>query len=127
MVRIPVLILFGLLSAPLMEVLSVIWMRTAPMAMDLTANYFAMVVLPAALVLHFVIALLLWKAFEPNPKVGGAIYLGTHIATQASILTYLGNPAADVALFCLTLLGSGGLILFVFDRYFWCPHCIPPD
>ena len=69
MVRIPVLILFGLLSAPLMELLSVIWMRTAPMAMDLTANYFAMVVLPAALVLHFVIALLLGELADQALRV----------------------------------------------------------
>ena len=75
MIRFPVLILAGLLSMPLMEVFSMLWFRVAPANLDLTANYFLMVVLPAALVLHFLMALLLWKAFEPSPKTGGAVYL----------------------------------------------------
>lgn len=124
--RFPALILAGLLSMPLMEVFSVLWLQAAPVSLDLTANYFLMVVLPAALVLHFLMAVLLWKAFEPNPKIGGAVYLGTHIITQVTELTLLGNPLADVVSYGLVLLFSGSLILYVFDRYFWCPQCAGP-
>jgi hypothetical protein len=126
MIRFPVLILAGLLSMPLMEVFSMLWFRVAPANLDLTANYFLMVVLPAALVLHFLMALLLWKAFEPSPKTGGAVYLGTHITAQVIELSYLGNPLADVVSYGLVLLLSGSLILFVFNRYFWCPQCAGP-
>ena len=126
MIRFPVLILAGLLSMPLMEVFSMLWFQAAPANLDLTANYFLMAVLPAALVLHFLIALLLWKAFEPSPKISCAVYLGTHITTQVIELSYLGNPLADVVSYGLVLLFSGGLILFVFNRYFWCQQCAGP-
>jgi len=123
MFRIPILLLAGLLSAPLMEVFSVMWMRIVPAEIDLTANYFVMVVLPMALLLHFIMALVLWKPFESRPRVGGVVYVGAHVITQATMLTLLGNPPFDVALYVLMLLISGGLIQFVFHRYFWCPAC----
>lgn len=126
MIRIPALILAGLLSAPLMEVLSFFWMQIVPLNVDLTANYFVMVVLPMALVLHFLLALLCWKAFEPAPGAGSVIYLGTHMLAQGTMLTVLGNPALDVAFFCLALLTSGSLVLFVFNHYLWCPRCAAP-
>ncbi|MFV2091034.1 MAG: hypothetical protein ACC642_10265 [Pseudomonadales bacterium] len=126
MVRILLLIVAGLISAPLMEVLSVIWFRTLPAGIDLTANYFLSVVLPMALILHFIMALLLWKVFEPDPKRYCTIYVGTHVLTEAAMLTILGNPMADVALFCLTVIASGALVMTVFSRYFWCPACAAP-
>ncbi len=128
MVRILLVVLAGIASTPLMEVLAVLWMRTLPADIDLTANYFLSVVLPMALVLHFAMALLLWKVFEPSPRRNPAIYLSSHILAQATMLTVLGNPLADVVFFCITLLGSGTLVMTVFNRYFWCPTCAaPPD
>jgi len=123
MIRYPILIFAGLLSAPLLEIASIIWMQIMPQSADLTANYFPTVVLPVALLLHFIMALVLWKAFEPAPKSGGATYLGCHVVTQIIMLNYFHNPAADIAMFVLMLLISGGLVLFVFNRYFWCPQC----
>lgn len=126
MIRIPLLILAGLLSVILMEIAGALWMRIVPTGVDLTANYFVMVVLPMALLVHFVMCLLFWKAFEPTPRLGGAVYVGTHVIAQASELTFLGNPPADVAMYCLMLLISGAITQFVFDRYFWCPQCAGP-
>lgn len=126
MIRIPLLILAGLLSAPLMEIAGFFWMRAVPAEIDLTANYFTMIVLPMALLVHFAICLIFWKAFEPTPRIGGVVYVGTHVVTQGGLLTVLGNPLADVGLYCLMLLISGGLTQFVFDRYFWCPQCAGP-
>ena len=125
-IRIPILLIAGLASAPLMEIFGVLWMRSAPVEVDLTANYFLMVVLPVALLVHFLFCLVLWKLFEPSPKVGGATYVGTHILAQASLLTSLSNPPADVAVYCLILFISGGFTQFIFHRYFWCPQCAGP-
>lgn len=123
MIRFPVLLLAGLLSAPLMDLGSVAWMQMMPPSIDLTANYFAMVVLPVALILHFAVALICWKAFEPSPLAGSVVYLGTHLVAQALMLNLLLNPLADILVYDLILLGTGSTILFVFNRYFWCPAC----
>jgi len=123
MIRYPVLVVMGLLSAPLMEIISMICMHLLPASFDLTANYFTAVVLPMALFLHFLMALILWKAFEPAPRSGGAVYVGAHMAAQAVMLNSFFNPPADIALFLTIILGSGTLMIFVFNRYFWCPQC----
>ena len=116
----------GVLSAPLMEVLSMLWLKILPANADLTASYFTAVVLPMALLLHFAMALILWKAFEPEPIRGGAIYLTAHLVTQGLMLAVFHNPVADIALFLAVLLASGCLMVFVFNRYFWCPQCAGP-
>lgn len=123
MIRYAVLLLMGVLSAPLMEVLSMLWLKLLPANADLTASYFTAVVLPVALFLHFAMALILWKAFEPEPIKGGVIYLGAHVITQGLMLNTFFNPPADIAAFLAVLLASGSLMVFVFNRYFWCPHC----
>ncbi len=126
MIRYLILVVAGLVSAPLMEVGSLVWMDAAPIYLDLTANYFVMVVLPVALLVHFSMALICWKAFEPITPRGAPVYLGTHLAAQAAMLSVLGNPLMDILPFLITLLVSGSLILFVFTRYFWCPRCAGP-
>ncbi len=123
MIRYPVLILMGALSAPLLEILAMFWMQVLPAGFDLTAHYFTAVVLPVALFLHFVMAIVLWKAFEPAPLSGGAAYLGTHLLVQGIMLKGFFNPPLDIVYFLSVLLMSGCLMLFVFNRYFWCPHC----
>ena len=126
MIRYPVLILMGALSAPLIEILSMVWLQILPANADVTASYFTAVLLPVTLVLHFSMALLLWKAFEPAPYKGGAVYLGAHLITQGLMLHTFHNPPADIATFLAILLASGALMIFVFDRYFWCPQCAGP-
>lgn len=126
MIRYPVLILMGALSAPLTEVLSMVWLQILPTGVDLTANYFTAVLLPVALLLHFAMALVLWKAFEPAPIRGGVAYLSAHLITQGLMLNMFLNPAADIAAFLAVLLASGSLVIFVFNRYFWCPQCAGP-
>ncbi|HEY5647140.1 MAG TPA: hypothetical protein VIS76_14410 [Pseudomonadales bacterium] len=94
-----------------------------PAGLDLTGNYFLMVVLPVALVLHFSMAVLLWKAFEPSPGPSSAIYLGAHATAQAILLNLFLNPIQDILVYLLVILASGSLVLFVFNRYFWCAAC----
>ncbi len=126
MVRYPILVLAGLLSAPLMEVLGMLWLDVVPAEADLTASYFPTVVLPVAIVVHFLAALILWKAFEPAPKPAGVVYLLSHMAAQGAMLATFNNPPGDILAFLGILLLSGSVILFVFDRYFWCPQCAGP-
>ena len=126
MTRYAILILMGVLSAPLMEVLSMLWLQILPANADLTGSYFTAVVLPMALLLHFAMALILWKAFEPAPIKGGAVYLGTHLIAQGLMLNTFFNPPADILAFLAVLLASGCLMVFVFNRYFWCPQCAGP-
>jgi hypothetical protein len=125
-IRYSVLILMGALSAPLMEVFSMLWLKLLPGSADLTANYFTAVALPVALFLHFSMALILWKLFEPAPVPGGAAYISAHLIAQGILLGMLHNPPADIAIFLAVLLASGCLMIFVFNRYFWCPACAGP-
>jgi hypothetical protein len=125
-IRYALLILMGVLSAPLMELLSMLWLKLMPTSADLTANYFTAVALPVALFLHFAMALILWKAFEPAPIPSGAAYLTAHLIAQGILLKVFFNPAADIAAFLAVLLASGCLMIFVFNRYFWCPQCAGP-
>ena len=123
-IRIPLLLAVGLICAPLMEFGTLFWFEALPAGMDLTGNYFLMVVLPVALVLHFVVALALWKVFEPAPRQGAAIFLATHVVAQALLLNQFNNPVGDILSYCLVLMVTGGGVLFVFNRYFWCPECM---
>ena len=123
MVRYPVLVLAGLLSAPLMEILGMLWLDLVPAEADLTASYFSTVVLPVAIVVHFLAALVCWKAFEPAPKSGSIVYLLSHMTAQGAMLATFNNPLGDIVAFLGVLLASGSVILFVFHRYFWCPQC----
>ena len=116
----------GALSAPLMEIFSMLWLKLLPGSADLTANYFTAVVLPVALFLHFSMALILWKVFEPAPIPGGAAYISAHLIAQGIMLSLFHNPPADIAAFLAVLLASGCLMIFVFNRYFWCPACAGP-
>ncbi len=123
MIRFPVLIFAGLLSAPLLDLGSIVWMKFLPPGLDLTANYFLMVVLPVVLVLHFTMALVLWKAFEPSPFLSSVAYLGSHLITDAVMLKLVMNPLTDILIYLLIILASGSSVLFVFNRYFWCRTC----
>jgi len=123
-IRIPLLVLAGLICAPLMEFGTMFWFEALPASMDLTGNYFLMVVLPVALVLHFLMALVLWKVFEPAPRQGTALFLSAHVVAQALLLNQFNNPPTDILIYCLVLIASGSAVLFVFNRYFWCQECM---
>ena len=49
MVRILILVVAGVLAAPLQEVLGVVWMRALPLSVDLTGNYLLMVTMPVVI------------------------------------------------------------------------------
>ena len=126
-VRAGLVILAGLLSAPLTDALSILWMNLAPADLDLTGSYFLSVVLPAVLFLHLVMACVLWKAFEPEPTRNPVIYVATHAVAQAAMLNLFNNPAADILTIIAIVIVSGTAVMALFRRYFWCEHCSVMD
>lgn len=119
-------VLAGLVSAVLTEVLSFVAMNVAPSSIDLTGNFFVSVLIPVVLCVHVAMALLFWKAFEPNPLRNPVIFIVSHAAFQSAELVTFGNPARDIVLYVIIIVVSGALVSAVFRRYFWCPACAQP-
>lgn len=121
--RVFLVILAGLLSAPLTDLLGIYWMGLAPADLDLTGSYYLSVVVPAVLFLHLLMALVLWKLFERDPTRNPIIYVATHVIAQVAMLNVFGNPTADIAIYAAIVMLSGGAVMGMFRYYFWCPHC----
>jgi len=125
-VRIALSIFAGLLSAVLTESLSVVAMKAAPLGMDLTGDFFVSVLIPVVLCVHVAMALVFWKAFEPNPLLNPILFVAAHAAFQSAELATFGNPMRDIGLYVAIIVASGTLVSWVFRRYFWCPACAQP-
>jgi len=121
--RIALSVLAGLLSAVLTEVLSFLAMNVAPAGVDLTGNFFLSVLTPVVLCVHTGVALVFWKAFEPNPLRNPLIFIAAHAVFQVAELTTFGNPGRDILYYVVVIGLSGLLVTTVFYRYFWCPAC----
>ena len=109
----------GLLSVALSEIFSITWMTVAPANLDLTANYFLSVVVPAVLLVHLTMTLIFWKALARNPGRNCGLFIGTHAIAQAAALFLMNNPPADIASYVAIILLSGALVSTVFRRYIW--------
>ncbi|MCB1683620.1 MAG: hypothetical protein R3E82_14025 [Pseudomonadales bacterium] len=121
--RVILVILAGLLSAPLTDLLGIYWMGLAPADLDLTGSYYLSVVIPTVLFLHLLMAVVLWKLFAREPTRNPVIYVATHVIAQAGMLNAFGNPTADIATYATIVLLSGGAVMGLFRYYLWCPHC----
>ncbi len=119
MLRTALAFIAGLVSVALSEAFSVTWMMIAPANLDLTANYFLSVVVPAVLLVHLSITLIFWKALAPNPGPNCGFFIGTHAIAQGAALFLLNNPPADIASYVAIILLSGALVSTVFRRYIW--------
>ena len=122
--RILILIIAGVISAPLLDVVSMAWMRSAPMGIDLVGNYFTSVAIPIVMIIHLLAALLLWKLFEPQAIRNCCIYVLSHAIAQAAMWNAFNNPVGDIVSIVVIILLSGGLVMGVFHRFFWCPACM---
>jgi len=128
LLRIIILIIAGVLAAPAQEVLGVLWLQVMPLGIDLSGNYLLMVLVPVVLCLHFAIALVLWKAFEPAPGIASVVFVASHAVSQGLLLRLLGNPLGDVLTTCVIVVLSGALVTTVFSQFIWCPRCsVPPS
>ncbi len=119
MLRTALAFIAGLLSVALSEIFSMSWMTIAPANLDLTANYFLSVVVPAVLLVHLTITLIFWKVLAPNPGRNCGVFISTHAIAQGAALFLLNNPPADIATYVTIILLSGVSISTVFRRYIW--------
>jgi hypothetical protein len=117
----------GFLSMALTEVFGAAIMTMAPLDLDLTANIFLSVVVPAVLLTQVLMAFIFWKAFEPNPVRNSFLYVSAHAVFQAGELSYFLNPPADVLAYVIIIGASGLIVTTVFNRYFWCAACARVD
>jgi hypothetical protein len=122
-VRIILVILAGALGVALTEVFTMTILSLAPLDLDLTSNLFVSVVIPAVLMVHLLLALIFWKAFEPEPMRTSLIFIASHASLQAYELVILNNPTADIAAYVTIIILSGLAVTWVFRRYFWCSAC----
>jgi|GEM_PF-5052810 len=122
-VRIFLVVFAGFLSMAITEVAAGVLLSFMPLDLDLTGNIFLSVVVPAVLLTQVLMALIFWKAFEPNPIRNSVIYVLAHAGFQTVELASFGNPTADIIAYVVIICLSGALVTFVFQRYFWCPAC----
>jgi len=122
-VRILLVIFAGALSVGFTEVFTGAILALAPLDLDLTANLFISVITPAVLLVHLLMSLVFWKAFEPNPVRNPLIYIVSHAGLQALELITFKNPISDVTTYMIIIVLSGLLVTWVFRRYFWCAAC----
>jgi hypothetical protein len=121
--RIVLVVLAGALSVALTELVSGAALALAPPSLDLTANFLLSVVVPSVLAVHLLMALVFWKAFEPDPVRNPAIFVLTHAGLQAFELASFNNPTGDIVAYLIIILASGFTVTSVFRRYFWCEAC----
>ena len=121
--RICLVILAGALGVVLTEVFTMTVLSLAPLDMDLTSNLLVSVIIPAVLMVHLLLALVFWKAFEPEPMRNSLFFIASHASLQAIELIGFNNPMSDVASYVAIIIASGAAVTWVFRRYFWCPAC----
>ncbi len=121
--RVILVVLAGVLGVALTELVSVTVLAVAPLSMDLTASFLVSVVVPSVLAVHLLLALVFWKAFEPNPVRNPAIFVITHAGLQSFELATINNPTGDIIGYVIIILASGFAVTSVFRRYFWCDAC----
>jgi hypothetical protein len=122
-IRSLLVLLAAFLSMGLTEVFGTVILATAPLDLDLTANLFLSVVVPAVLLTQVLMAFIFWKAFEANPIRNSFIYVIAHAVFQAIELNAFFNPPADILAYVIIICSCGLLVTTVFNRYFWCAAC----
>lgn len=126
-VRILLVIFAGALSVGLTELFTGVILALAPLDLDLTASLFISVVTPAVLLVHLLMSLIFWKAFEPNPVRNALIFIASHAGLQILELMTFKNPVNDVVAYVIIIVLSGLLVSWVFRHYFWCAACARID
>lgn len=122
-VRIILVILAGAIGVVLTEVFTFAILQMAPLDLDLTSSLFVSVITPAVLMVHLLLALIFWKAFEPEPMRNSLIFIASHAGLQAYELFTFNNPTGDIAAYATIIVLSGLAVTWIFRRYFWCPAC----
>lgn len=94
-VSILLLIVAGLISVALTDVLAVTLMSSWPANWDATGSYFLFNVLPGSIVTGVIIGLLFGRFMRREPLAIGLLYPLVYVVAQFVLLTNLKNPLQD--------------------------------
>ena len=112
-------VIAGLISVILTEVIAVTWMTMAPASIDLVGNFFLLTVLPSITIVVLIAALALGKLFATDPVRLGSIYTGVYLIAQAFGLSQMGNPPVNLTYYAAIVLCVCGTVLGLFHRFAW--------
>ena len=94
----------GILSVVGSEVTSFIWLDIG--TMDLTGNFFLLVVVPAHLIAQGVVISLFAPLYRNNPKVYLAIHTVVAMGLYGAFLNFAANPVSDILVYEVSTLGT---------------------
>lgn len=119
MLRYGLLVVMGLISVIASELLSIGALANAPVATDLTDDFFVSLVLPSVIVVTVLNALLLWKVFAQLNWRGIGTFTAVYSIAYGTVLTTLRNPVPDVATYVAIVLVATPIVLGTFNKTFW--------
>ncbi len=117
--KIVIVVVAGLFSVALTEVVALVWMSYAPASIDLVGNFFLTTVLPAVTIVVLVATLALSKLFAAKPLRYGSIYAGVYLVTQAFGLNLFGNPPINLLYYAAIVACVCGVVFTLFNRFVW--------
>ena len=117
--RIAMIVIAGLVSVALTEMVALLWMTYAPPSIDLVGNFFLMTVLPSVAIVVSMAALALWRLFARNPLRNTLIYSGVYLIGQAFVLSQFGNPPSTLFYYATIVLCVCGVVFTLFYRLAW--------
>lgn len=117
--KIAIIVVAGLFSVALTEVVALAWMSNAPASIDLVGNFFLMTVLPSVTIVVLVAALALWKLFAANPLRNASIYSGVYLIVQGFGLNQMGNPPMNLLYYATIVACVCGVVFTLFNRFVW--------
>ena len=117
--KIAIIVVAGLFSVALTEVVALVWMSNAPASIDLVGNFFLMTVLPSVTIVVLVAALALWKLFAANPLRNASIYSGVYLIVQGFGLNLMGNPPMHLLYYATIVACVCGVVFTLFNRFVW--------
>ncbi len=117
--KIAIMVVAGLFSVALTEVVALAWMSNAPASIDLVGNFFLMTVLPSVTIVVLVAALALWKLFAANPLRNASIYSGVYLIVQGFGQNLMGNPPIHLLYYATIVACVCGVVFTLFNRFVW--------
>ena len=117
--KIALVLLAAILSVFLSEAGLFVWLRLSSGWMDVTGSLWLRGVMPVACVVVALQTAALRRVYRGAPLRFGLIYGGAFALLHGLALNAFGNPAADLARYLLTDLGSAALVIGGCWLLFW--------
>ena len=117
--KIVIVVVAGLVSVALTEMVALAWMVNAPASMDLVGNFFPMTVLPSVTIVVLIAAVILWRPFAASPLRNVSIYSGVFLVAQAFGLSQFGNPPIHLLYYAVIVASVCAVVFTLFYRFAW--------